>query len=217
VIRPTLSNTRRRDRVYRYDYCEADHVRLLDAILKLPCRVVISGYDSELYNAYLHDWNTTTFKAETQCGIREERLWFNFKPPSWLHDERYLGRNFRERQTIKRRLQRLETRIVAFPPQELCALFRRLDNFCQERGQPWRQPKTEEASHYTEREAKLVNHVIQGHITQKDLSTKNGSALQLSLLEGLELELPSGTTNACAEKTLRNERIQRSVPEFAAE
>src|ERR1700693_5341178 len=53
---PYLPSTRRRNPVYRHDYCESDHVRLLDALSKLPCLVVISGYPSELYDACLGEW-----------------------------------------------------------------------------------------------------------------------------------------------------------------
>jgi len=120
---PYLPTTRRRSRVYRFDYSEGDHIRLLYTLKQLPCSVVISGYASELYDEYLKRWCTTTFSAATHRGIREEKLWFNFVPPAYLHDARYLGRNFRERQTIKRRLQRLQARIRELSPQERFALF----------------------------------------------------------------------------------------------
>jgi DNA adenine methylase len=125
---PYLPSTRRRNPVYRYDYSESDHVRLLDTLRALPCPVVISGYPSELYDVYLRDWSTTTFTARTHRGIREEKLWFNFGVPGWLHDGRHLGKDFRERQTIKRRLERLRKRITALSLQEQCSLFGSLDD-----------------------------------------------------------------------------------------
>jgi DNA adenine methylase len=66
---PYLPSTRRRARVYRYDYTEQDHVVLLETLRKLPCRVVVSGYRSALYDESLCGWNTQTFAANTQDGL----------------------------------------------------------------------------------------------------------------------------------------------------
>jgi hypothetical protein len=49
-----------------------------------------------------------------------------------LHDSRYLGRDFRERQTIKRRLHRLQRRISTLSPQEQRLLSQWLDDQLQE-------------------------------------------------------------------------------------
>jgi site-specific DNA-adenine methylase len=129
---PYLPSTRKRSRVYRHDYCECDHVRLLRTLQKLPCRVVVSGYPSELYDEFLCVWQSQTYPAKAHDGIRQEKIWFNFDTPSRLHDGRHLGRDFRERQTIKRRLQRLQTRISTLSPQEQRLLSAWLDDHLQE-------------------------------------------------------------------------------------
>jgi DNA adenine methylase len=131
---PYLPDTRRRSRVYRYDYLEADHVRLLELLRKLPCRVVVSGYHSELYDECLCGWNTQTFMAKAHDGVRKEKLWFNFDVPDWLHDSRHLGHNFRERQTIKRRVQRLQRRIATLSPQEKHLVSEWLNDLLQDGG-----------------------------------------------------------------------------------
>jgi DNA adenine methylase len=115
---PYLPSTRRRRRIYLHDYTEHDHVRLLETLRRLPCHVVLSGYPSELYDELLRDWNTSIFQAKTHDGVRREVLWFNFAHPNCLHDVGHLGRDFRERQTIKRRLQRIRCRIALLSPQE---------------------------------------------------------------------------------------------------
>lgn len=129
---PYLPATRRRARVYKHDYAERDHLRLLEALQKLPCRVVISGYASDLYDECLTGWNSLTYPAKAHDGIRQEKIWFNFDPPARLHDSRYLGRDFRERQTIKRRLHRLQRRISTLSPQEQRLLSQWLDDQLQE-------------------------------------------------------------------------------------
>lgn len=110
---PYLPATRRQPRVYRHDYSQEDHVRLLKVLVTLPCKVLISGYAHPLYDEMLAGWNCKKFEAATHSGMREECLWFNYEVPTELHDARYLGNNFRERQTTKRRLQRLQSKVIA--------------------------------------------------------------------------------------------------------
>lgn len=115
---PYLPSTRRKDRVYKYDYTEEQHERMLAMVLKLPCMVMISGYASQMYDSHLAGWNCRTFTANSQVGLREESVWFNFEPPAALHDVSHLGANFRDRQTIKRRRKRLYERIEGLDPVE---------------------------------------------------------------------------------------------------
>ncbi|EPL4102206.1 DNA adenine methylase, partial [Pseudomonas aeruginosa] len=55
---------------------------------------------------------------KTHVEMREEVVWMNFAHPSRLHDTRYLGETFRDRQTIQRRQTRLRTRIESLAPIE---------------------------------------------------------------------------------------------------
>lgn len=131
---PYLPATRRRVQVYRHDYAERDHVRLLETLRRLPCQIVISGYPSALYDEWLPDWNSQTYLAKAHDGVRQEKIWFNFDPPARLHDTRYLGRDFRERQTIRRRLERLQRRISELSPQERLLLSDWFEDHMQEEG-----------------------------------------------------------------------------------
>ncbi|MRV70631.1 DNA adenine methylase [Duganella sp. FT92W] len=115
---PYVPSTRRKGRIYRYDYCDAQHEQLLTVVQALPCMAMISGYASDMYDNYLSGWNKVKFMAQSQVGLREEWVWFNFEPPSILHDVNHLGANFRERQTIKRRRERLYERIEDLDPAE---------------------------------------------------------------------------------------------------
>lgn len=115
---PYHPNTRRKTHVYRKDYSIEDHERLLNILLSLPCMVILSGYSNDLYNALLAGWHSRKFYAKTHTDRREETIWFNFEPPHILHDSRYLGNNFRSRQAIKRRLQRLQEKVASMDPAE---------------------------------------------------------------------------------------------------
>lgn len=124
---PYVPSTRRQSRVYRHDYSSDDHRRLLDTLKRLPCMVMLSGYDSELYEKALPHWHRTSFLAKTHVGVREEHVWTNFEPPTRLHDGAHLGDSFRDRQTIKRRQQRFEDRFARMEPRERHELLRALN------------------------------------------------------------------------------------------
>lgn len=127
---PYVASTRRRARVYRHDFSDADHERLLRLALTLPCRVMISGYASLAYDEALTGWRRFTFPAKAHDGVREECVWINYPPPSVLHDARYCGSTFRERQTIKRRRERLRNKIAQLPAIERAELLAWMqDNF----------------------------------------------------------------------------------------
>lgn len=121
---PYLPETRRRAKVYRCDYTEYDHVRLLRCLAGLPCKVILSGYECDLYNRHLIGWRKISFSVKTHLDMREETVWMNFESPSRLHDSRYMGETFRDRQTIQRRRSRLRSRIERLDPIERHELLR---------------------------------------------------------------------------------------------
>jgi DNA adenine methylase len=130
---PYVRTTRRRSRVYRFDYTDADHERLIECLRSKSCMVMLSGYDNELYRCALAGWNRIVFHAKTHTGIREESVWINFDLPTRLHDSTYLGNSFRQREIIKRRQLRLQSRIEKLSPIEQHSLFNWL---CQQLGEP---------------------------------------------------------------------------------
>ncbi len=67
--------------------CELDdnkHCELLDVLKNTKSKVILSGYDSDLYNDALSDWNTAEIQTTAQMGLpRVEKLWMNFGPCEW--------------------------------------------------------------------------------------------------------------------------------------
>lgn len=112
---PYLLSTRKNRRYYEFEMEDADHVRLLEILKALPCRVMISGYWSELYGSSLQNWRCLNFKARTRGSTVTEWLWMNFAPVSELHDPRYTGSGFRERLALKRQAARHLARLQAMP------------------------------------------------------------------------------------------------------
>lgn len=123
---PYLAETRSSQRsLYQ---CELqtteEHAALLELVRQLPCPVAISGYWSEMYARELASWRTVTFMTTKRSGARaEEWLWMNYPTPLELHDYRYLGDDYRERERIKRKRERWAERLRRQPDQERYALL----------------------------------------------------------------------------------------------
>jgi hypothetical protein len=113
---PYLRETRSsRRRLYRCELSSADHVRFLDACRRLPARVMVSGYHCELYDQALSNWRAVEYSAMTRGGKRTEVLWCNFPGPTELHDYRYYGRDYRERERVGRKRARWIRRLTEMP------------------------------------------------------------------------------------------------------
>lgn len=73
---PYLSETRTRYGVYSHELTNEDHVELLAAIKKIKGHVIISGYESELYNDSLNGWQKEMKQTNADGAIkRTEVLW----------------------------------------------------------------------------------------------------------------------------------------------
>lgn len=77
---PYLLSTRKQY-LYKHEMTDAEHEELLKLLLKHPGRVLISGYENEMYNDYLARWHKEKKKAQAEKGlIRTEVLWMNYEP-----------------------------------------------------------------------------------------------------------------------------------------
>ena len=119
---PYLKRTRTSRRCYRFDYEEADHMELLGLLKSVPCQVMVSGYPSALYDELLRGWRSVELQVMNRGGVRTEKLWLNFTVDR-VHWARYAGRNFTERQRIKRKAQRWGARYRALPGPERLAVW----------------------------------------------------------------------------------------------
>jgi DNA adenine methylase len=112
---PYLPSARRSLRsAYRFDYTESEHVELLSLVRGLPCNAMISGYANQLYDRELKNWTRVQFTTASRIGKRTETVWLNYSP-HLLHDTRFFGSSFRERQAIKRRRDRWMKRFQREP------------------------------------------------------------------------------------------------------
>lgn len=135
---PYLMETRSSQRaIYRHEFGgEAEHLEMLSLLLTIPAALVISGYASRMYDEMLAGWRRLTYPAMTRGGrLAEEVLWMNYPEPAQLHDYRYLGSNFRERERIKRKKARWTARLRGMPALERYAMLAALEVLTAEKGE----------------------------------------------------------------------------------
>lgn len=75
----------RHGKQYRHEMTDKDHEELLDTLLAHQGPVLLSGYDSGLYNDKLQGWHREEAMSYTQAGTKKtEVLWMNFEPGGQL-------------------------------------------------------------------------------------------------------------------------------------
>ena len=70
----------------------------------------------------LSGWNNIELQVMNQGGVRTEKLWFNFVVDR-LHWASFAGRNFTDRQRIKRKAGRWGKNYAALPRAERIAVL----------------------------------------------------------------------------------------------
>lgn len=122
---PYVHSTRTSKARYQCELSDLDHLRLINALLKLKSEngyyVLLSGYSSNLYKDNL-TWQFIEFQAMTRGGVRTETLWHNFVPGK-VHYHTYAGKNALDRQRIKRKAERWANKIQSLPKPEQQAIL----------------------------------------------------------------------------------------------
>jgi hypothetical protein len=108
---PYLPATRVKKKIYRHELDDDGHARLVRALLRVAetgAQIMVSGYASPLYDKMLAGWHVETLPAITRGGtMRDEMLWCNFVPQDASPlTPMVAGKNFRERERIKRKRRR---------------------------------------------------------------------------------------------------------------
>ena len=124
---PYLHSTRTSRTRYAHEYSENDHQRLLSTLIDLSnsvagISIMLSGYPSAMYDAFLPEWNTLEFQVMTRGGPRTEKLWMNYERNS-AHWATFAGQNFTDRQRIKRKAQRWADNYRSLPVEERTAIL----------------------------------------------------------------------------------------------
>lgn len=120
---PYLHSTRKDKKIYKYEYTDSQHEELLKTIKALRCMVMISGYYSEMYMDGLSGWNHKSFQAMTRHGLATEYVWMNYPEPVELHDYSFIGKDFRERERIRKKVNRWVGKLRNMPVLERQAII----------------------------------------------------------------------------------------------
>lgn len=113
---PYLFDTRKgQGQLYTNEWQYDDHVRFLQLVNekhKAGYLVAISHPPHILYENSLKGWNVYDYQSMTASGNKMwDRLWYNYPTPTELQDYQYLGKDYRQREVIARRLRRLTNNI----------------------------------------------------------------------------------------------------------
>lgn len=75
---PYLFRTRKKY-LYKYEMDDCEHEDLLKVLVKHPGKILLSGYENEMYNDYLSGWNKVHKNTRAENGLaRTETLWMNY-------------------------------------------------------------------------------------------------------------------------------------------
>lgn len=78
---------------YKHEMSDADHEELLHAILQSMAKIMISGYESDMYNDYLKGWHKEKFASCAEYGKpRTEVVWMNYEINSQMTFENFEGK-----------------------------------------------------------------------------------------------------------------------------
>lgn len=115
-------------KIYEFEMLTAEeHAGLCDLLLSLPCRVMVSGYENDLYNQKLKGWRKEQIPTTNRAGARViETVWLNFPPPIELHDASHVGQNYRERWNITKRVRNWTGQLKKMSAGEQQAIFEAL-------------------------------------------------------------------------------------------
>lgn len=121
---PYLMETRSwKGKLYNIDWNKKDHQEFIAMSTVVKSNCMISHYPCSMYDTAFKKWRKHYYKAMTRAGVRTECVYMNFPPPTHLACCSVVGNNHTHRQQIKRKLQRLITKIQSLPIAEQQAII----------------------------------------------------------------------------------------------
>lgn len=76
---PYLHGTRK-SYLYKHEMEDKDHIQLLETLISHQGKVILSGYNNELYNDILAGWRKKSISTQAENGLkRVETIWMNFR------------------------------------------------------------------------------------------------------------------------------------------
>lgn len=126
---PYLKSTRKSQiNVYKFEWSVSDHEEFISLAHKVESNCMISHYPCPLYDESFKNWNQITFQSITRQGTATERIYFNYEVPTILQDYRYIGKNYIDRQRIKRKINREIKKLQSLPAVERNAIIEAINS-----------------------------------------------------------------------------------------
>ena len=76
---PYLRGTRKAY-LYKHEMEDTKHEQLLEALLKHPGKIMISGYENSMYDTMLKGWRKESIRTQAESGLkRTEVIWMNYR------------------------------------------------------------------------------------------------------------------------------------------
>ena len=86
---PYVRSTRKSGRLYAHEMSDDEHRELLDIVTKSRSKIIISGYECEMYNTALAGWRKdSTLCQTTSTALATETIWMNYNAP--IYQESFL-------------------------------------------------------------------------------------------------------------------------------
>ncbi len=78
-IDPPYLHGTRKNYLYKYEMNDNEHEKLLKTVVSHPGKILLSGYDNDMYEDYLFKWNKVQKETRAENGLaRTETLWMNY-------------------------------------------------------------------------------------------------------------------------------------------
>lgn len=95
---PYVQSTRRSNQKYMIEMSNEDHERMINLILKSKAKIMLSGYDNEIYNKLVeNEWNRLELESPNSCSDATEYVWINYDIP---HDTKDIKEIFETNNNI---------------------------------------------------------------------------------------------------------------------
>lgn len=78
-IDPPYLHSTRKNYLYKYEMKDSEHEELLKVLVAHPGKILLSGYENEMYKDYLSGWEKAYKSTNAEHGLsRTEVLWMNY-------------------------------------------------------------------------------------------------------------------------------------------
>ena len=109
---------------YKHEMMDpASHEKLVGTMAQLNSinpgiMMMLTHYPCKFYDDRLSQWRAMDIVGRSRKGNTIERLYMNYPEPSQLHDVRFFGENFRQRELLSKAAKNLKRKFSSWTPLE---------------------------------------------------------------------------------------------------